>query len=120
MKVGGVVDKIKIALTDKLEIKSGAEVIDVHAFSGNTRLTEVKLPNTIKEIKNYAFMGCENLRYINIPDSVETIGIGVFSECTKLKNVIMSKEQAMKFKWCFLETPWFSEYMREHEDRLER
>lgn len=48
-------------------------------FEGNTRLSEIILPNTIKTIGYYAFGGCSGLLDINFPDSLTSIGKGAFN-----------------------------------------
>ena len=43
-----------------------------HAFSGCPKLTEIKLPNTLKTIGKYAF-SCHKIKNVVIPKNVETI-----------------------------------------------
>ena len=43
-------------------------------FSGNSTITSVTLPSTIKKIGSYAFNGSSNISPIKIPDGVEYIG----------------------------------------------
>lgn len=47
-------------------------------FKGNTDLTAVVLPDTIKRIGDTAFEDCSNLRAINFPEGLLEIGVGAF------------------------------------------
>ena len=55
---------------------------------GCENITEIQLPNSLKEIGQYAFAGCTALQKINIPPSVEGISSEIFKGCTVLKNII--------------------------------
>ena len=41
-------------------------------------VTEIVIPDDVKEIKNYAFSGCSGLANVEIPSSVASIGDGAF------------------------------------------
>jgi|GEM_PF-2689618 len=62
--------------------------IEKDAFSG-TNITKVKLPSTIKYIKESAFQACTNLTEINIVSGVESIGMYAFSDCASLTTLII-------------------------------
>ena len=47
----------------------------------NAEFSEVRLPDTLKEIRNSAFYACYNLETLDIPDSVEKIGYTAFGYC---------------------------------------
>ena len=93
------------------------------AFSGNASLKEIKVPRTVKvikegafyqcdrlkkvelsesvlELETDAFFGCDNLREITLPKSLRIISNGAFSYCESLekvkipKNVIVIGESA--------------------------
>ena len=53
-------------------------------------LTEVALPNTLKEIGANAFYNCDALESIELPASVTAIGSGAFRECVALKKIVVS------------------------------
>ena len=57
------------------------------AFSGNTGLTSVEIPNSVTTIGLNAFTGCTGLTSIDIPNSVEGIDFGAFSQCTGLTSI---------------------------------
>ena len=50
-------------------------------------VTELNIPNTVKQIKNYVFSGCSGLTSVTIPDSVTRIGEDAFSGCSGLTNI---------------------------------
>ena len=57
------------------------------AFSVNTSLTGVVIPNTVTEIVDYAFDSCTSLTNVTIPNSVTSIGCSSFQYCTKLASI---------------------------------
>ncbi|MBQ8795669.1 MAG: leucine-rich repeat protein [Clostridia bacterium] len=57
------------------------------AFYNNNHITEVTLPDTIREIHGSAFSNCENLTTINLPENLTYIGDYAFNHCTQLENV---------------------------------
>ncbi len=57
------------------------------AFSDNSRIRTVTLPDTLKNIGLRAFYNCTSLRSIDIPDKVEGIGNEAFYGCVCLAEV---------------------------------
>ena len=49
-----------------------------HLYLNNEEVTELAIPASVTEIKNYAFEGCSGLTSITIPDSVTSIGALAF------------------------------------------
>lgn len=49
-------------------------------------VTNLVIPNTVTEIKDYAFYNCDSLINITIPKSVTNIGNSAFANCSSLKN----------------------------------
>ncbi|MDR0983450.1 MAG: leucine-rich repeat protein [Ruminococcus sp.] len=66
-------------------------MIDVRGFYGCDFLTDVTIPNTVKEITDGAFNGCSSLTDITIPSSVTEIDIGAFENCTSLTEINVSE-----------------------------
>ena len=62
-------------------------LIGEKAFYGNTALTEVTIPNSVKFIGSNAFSHCSALENVNLPESIKSLSSGLFSYCTSLKNV---------------------------------
>ena len=52
--------------------------IGTACFKGNTKITEVVIPDSVTSIGALAFMGCSNLSKVTIPASVTSIGTQAF------------------------------------------
>lgn len=63
------------------------EGIAKRAFSGERKITSIKVPNGVLSIGNYAFANCSKLVSITLPDSVTSMGTHMFYECGKLKSI---------------------------------
>ncbi len=57
--------------------------IGEHCFAG-TKVTEIKLPESVQTIGKQAFCECANLTEVNIPEGVTELGDEVFLNCTSL------------------------------------
>lgn len=57
------------------------------AYRGRTDLTEIVIPDGVKEIGDYTFSGCTDLKSVTIPASVKCIGMGAFEGCTSLQKI---------------------------------
>ena len=68
----GVLTGYKGTDTD-IVIPSNVKIIGVSAFSGNQKLTRVKVPEGVTEIRNNAFYNCSGLKRIELPDSLMRI-----------------------------------------------
>lgn len=66
--------------------------IGVRAFYKQTKLVELKLPDSIKIIERLAFSECSRLEGINL-ESVQTIYRNAFSYCESLNNIEISAEE---------------------------
>lgn len=94
--------------------------ISENAFTGNTNIVSVEIPNSVKKIANWAFANCYNLSEIsfgssiksiethafysctsltevNLPDSVEEIGISAFEESTSLETITFERTDIPQF-----------------------
>lgn len=65
------------------------------AFRGNTKLTSITIPNTIRRIEEEAFLDCTSLNTITITpyedkQSANVIETGAFNGCTSLETVIFN------------------------------
>ena len=54
-------------------------------------VTELVIPETMAEIKNYAFYNCSSLTSVTIPDSVTSIGSSAFCNCSGLTSVTINE-----------------------------
>ena len=57
------------------------------AFSHLTSVTEVSLPEGLREIGKHAFFGCYYLARIKLPQSLTTLGDASFSQCRALSKI---------------------------------
>ena len=60
-----------------------------NAFTGNSTVKTVTLPDTIKSIGDNAFQKCSNLTTVNLPDGLTEIGEGAFNRCGKLTDIVL-------------------------------
>lgn len=63
--------------------------IDKQAFSSNSDLKTVVLPEGVKAIGDYSFYYCRNLVSITLPDSLESIGEWAFYSCGNLSSITL-------------------------------
>lgn len=75
-------------ITD-LEIPEAVKEIKKYAFYGCTGLASVKIPNSVSSIDDYAFYGCTSLTSMSIPNSITYIGDWAFAQCRSLTSVII-------------------------------
>ena len=69
--------------------------IGEYAFSGNTRLRSVIMPETLTNISSGAFSDCIRLRAIEIPEKVQSIGEYAFFGCVSMSKVSLMKNSAL-------------------------
>lgn len=62
-------------------------VIEPAALWRRNKMTEVILPDTLKEIGSYAFGECSSLTELSLPDGLESIGMMAFINCKNLQRV---------------------------------
>ena len=69
-------------------------VIGNNAFSENSALTSVTIPDSVKTIGSEAFFNCSNLTEATIGNGVTTIDIEAFCSCKNLVDVTLGKNVA--------------------------
>ncbi len=90
-------------LITKVVIEEGIHDIGQMAFYELPNLTEVVLPDSTVEIRNYAFKNCKSLTTINL-EVVEFIREGAFYGCSALENVSFTENVTIG-EWAFSHTP---------------
>ena len=90
----------------KVVINEGIHDIGQMAFYELPNLTEVVLPETAVEIRNYAFKNCSKLTTINL-EVVEFIREGAFYGCSALENIELAEGTVVE-DWAFSKTPYAS------------
>ncbi len=80
------------------------------AFDGCRDLTEIVIPDGIREISYNSFRDCENLKNLHIPASVEKIATGAFRNCSGLESITVDPENTRYYSQgnCLLETAYNS------------
>lgn len=58
------------------------------SFLGCTNLSDVILPNGVKDVGDYAFAGCAATRIV-VPATVLSVGVGAFMNCAALEQVVL-------------------------------
>lgn len=71
----------------KVEIKTGTVSIGYEAFAYYSNLSQITIPNTVKDIDTGAFGLCTGLTSISIPSSVLNIGKVAFAGCSSLTSI---------------------------------
>lgn len=104
----------------EVTFKDGCTQITHKALFGNTEVTKVNIPASVKAIGGAAFSGCTNLSQVNfaadaqledldwrafygctalksikVPDSVTRIGTETFAACTSLSAIDISKQSKL-------------------------
>lgn len=90
-----------------VKIASTVEIIDVAAFEECTALTEITLPEGLKEFGEEAFYGCSSLTSISIPKNVTYLPGYIFQGCESLKHIDLGNVKefgAQAFQYCGFET----------------
>ena len=78
-------------------ILTGTTSIGNYAFRECTSLTNIEIPDTVKNIGDLAFRECTGMKNIVIPNSVTNIGFDVFYRCTGLKIYCTSDSYAKQY-----------------------
>ena len=71
----------------EIDIPDGIKQIPVYAFDGCSSLTRVTIPDSVTSIGKRAFCGCGLRDELIIPDSVKSIGDDAFSGCRDLTSI---------------------------------
>ena len=79
----------KIAIPQTID---GKNIVSIgnSAFKKATGITEIIIPDSVKEIEYSAFKNCTSLSKVDL-GSIESIGFDVFKGCTALKNITIPK-----------------------------
>ena len=96
---GGCVKLEKLDLSD-----TKLELISTIAFMGCTNLTEIKFPDTLKEIGEKAFYECSALKEVDLPRNLTKIKDGAFGYCTSLERIVIPPELNI---YCVGDEPMF-------------
>ena len=76
-------------LLTELIIPEGVKEIKDFAFCNLKSITKVIIPNSVTSIGEYAFHECDKLTSIEIPNSVTSLGEYIFCDCDALTSVVI-------------------------------
>lgn len=68
----------------KISLKGGTKSVCGNAFSDQTGLVSIEIPNSVTSIGDMSFAGCSNLITINLPANLISIGQEAFANCNSL------------------------------------
>lgn len=71
-------------------------ILTVKGF-GSSKISSVKLPQSLKTIGNSAFYGCSKLKEIEIPNGIETIKSDAFGSCGLSSVVIPTSVKKIEY-----------------------
>ncbi len=74
-----------------LTIDEGTTAIESREYYGNTEITSIVFPSSLKTIGNLAFCGCTGLTEVEIPGSITDIQWSAFNACKNLKRVTIGE-----------------------------
>ena len=74
--------------TGVLRLPLGIDYIAPEAFAGQSDLTQLILPPTLKEIRDGAFMDCSGITQIVFSEGIARMGSNAFAGCTSLESVV--------------------------------
>jgi len=67
-------------------VPAGVKTVGTYAF-GNSRLSEIHLPESVTIIASSSFANCKSLTSMELPNGVKSIFNSAFSGCTNLKSI---------------------------------
>ena len=67
-------------------VPTSVTVIGEYAFNGSG-ISDINIPDNVKEIEGYAFMSCEALSSVRLPSELTELSTAVFYGCTSLKTL---------------------------------
>ncbi len=89
---------------ESIEFAEGLEMIPESAFLG-TKIKELVMPKSVKEIRWQAFAGCENLEKVTLHEGIEILDDSAFSHCPKLTEVVIPTTVKTMTERTFAECP---------------
>lgn len=93
----------------KIEFQNSGSVPLEYAklYLNDKEVSNLVIPESVTEIKNYAFLGCFSLVSVIIPNSVTSIGDLAFNGCHNLKNITVSDSLRNIGNSVFSYTEWW-------------
>ncbi|MBQ4427498.1 MAG: leucine-rich repeat protein [Oscillospiraceae bacterium] len=106
-------EETKLTLPSSIDSYPVTE-IGKDAFSGNGKIVSVRIPGSIKLLRENAFRGCAELVSVSIGEGCEQLDRNVFSDCPKLTKCVSPKSLVeITDNTPFSNTPWRDETSEE-------
>ena len=86
--------------------------IGAEAFLGNTRITEVILPDTVEVIQEFAFRECVKLKKVTVGASFTTVAAQAFYGCRSLSDINLNATHNID-TYAMFATPWLEKHTEE-------
>ena len=93
--VGSYLVATNSELPNNFAAKQGTKSIASYAFSGQSSLLKIALPEGVINVDNYAFDGCTKITTVVLPKSLTRIGYSAFADCTAIEKVYFSGTEAV-------------------------
>ncbi len=87
----------------ELELPNTLKEISSGAFMYNASLKKVKVPESVTEISYYTFEGCTSLEEVSLPETLTTIKDRAFNNCTSLSKINIPKSVTTISNGCFMD-----------------
>ena len=79
-------------VVENFNIPTTVESIEIQCFYMHNNISEITVPEGVKEIKEGAF-GYSNLKTINLPSTLESMKFNTFENCKKLTEIVINKSK---------------------------
>lgn len=80
--------------------------ISPYAFYGNTALTSVAFPSSIRTIGHHSFYNCTGLTSLMLPEGLLAIDAYAFAGCTELSNITLPNSLQSLGEYAFPSSAW--------------
>ena len=111
-----------------VDLGGGILSVAASAFSDCDKLSELKVPDSVRTLGEKSFYGCDLLESVTLGAAVDSIGEGAFASCVSLKSFALNqrlsaidvyKRQAHTPSWGFqIGTNPFSHARRHGQSRF--
>ena len=87
---------------DSFSILDGVTYIRETAFADNKKITNIRIPESVKRIGKYAFSRCTALTSVTIFAEVTKLEVSTFADCKELKKVELPVSLEEIKEWAFI------------------
>lgn len=92
-------EEITYVIRRFVNVKEGTRIIGISAFSDNSFVKKVDLPDSLFSIGDKAFENCTDLEELEIPQNVQVLGEDIFDNCISLKVVRIPQHLKESFSY---------------------